>query len=342
MSTAQVYVSLEIHRGTQVGRSVAITHSPFRIGKGRESDWHLEDDLLGWEHFEIQIAENEVRVHGLLSDGPVYLNGQRVIGHSLSHDDLIRAGDTEFRVRISEPLPVIAPALSLPVIALPPVPPVVVEDLGLYHLGENQTRRPFAEDPRPMFAAPPQANLGATTFRAAPAFRPVHPDGIFYGLVDSTQDFPWAFTSMRQGYDLVSLFHGELSRELIDVAPYFFAVRAGAPLMGRWAEARGKNLGILLDSAAPAEELFRHLREMFVARDATGQEYFFRYYDPRVLRAYLPSCTPAELAEFFGPIRAIVVEGAAEVDGYLLYRRGEDGGLDIQPLGALEHRPAMA
>jgi hypothetical protein len=36
----------------------------------------------------------------------------------------------------------------------------------------------------------------------------------------------------------------------------------------------------------------------------------FRYYDPRVLRSYLPTCTPEELAQVFGPIHSFVMESA--------------------------------
>jgi hypothetical protein len=34
----------------------------------------------------------------------------------------------------------------------------------------------------------------------------------------------------------------------------------------------------------------------------------FRFYDPRVLRAFLPACDRMEIAEFFGPIRVFVIE----------------------------------
>jgi hypothetical protein len=35
----------------------------------------------------------------------------------------------------------------------------------------------------------------------------------------------------------------------------------------------------------------------------------FRYYDPRVLRTYLPTCSQQDLGEFFGPVLNYVVEG---------------------------------
>ena len=52
----------------------------------------------------------------------------------------------------------------------------------------------------------------------------------------------------------------------------------------------------------------------------------FRWYDPRVLRVYLPTCTVGELREVFGPARAFLVE---DVDpGVLLrYELADDGRL---------------
>ena len=38
---------------------------------------------------------------------------------------------------------------------------------------------------------------------------------------------------------------------------------------------------------------------------------YFRYYDPRVLRAWLPTCDPAQLAEFFGPVEFFIAEDEA-------------------------------
>jgi hypothetical protein len=54
----------------------------------------------------------------------------------------------------------------------------------------------------------------------------------------------------------------------------------------------------------------------------------FRYYDPRVLRVYLPTCQPNELRTVFGPIRSYLVEGEDgksliefEFDGNRLHER---------------------
>jgi hypothetical protein len=40
-----------------------------------------------------------------------------------------------------------------------------------------------------------------------------------------------------------------------------------------------------------------------------GRELYFRFYDPRVLRVFLPTCTLQQTAEFFGPVSSYLVEG---------------------------------
>jgi hypothetical protein len=56
------------------------------------------------------------------------------------------------------------------------------------------------------------------------------------------------------------------------------------------------------------EKLRRHLRRLLLVKDTGGRRLVFRYYDPRVLRKYLPTCFPAELEEMFGPIERFWME----------------------------------
>lgn len=59
-------------------------------------------------------------------------------------------------------------------------------------------------------------------------------------------------------------------------------------------------------------------------RDEKGRRLVFRYYDPCVLRVYLPTCNPAELRTVYGPIECFWTE--AESPNNILEfrtRRGE-------------------
>jgi hypothetical protein len=40
----------------------------------------------------------------------------------------------------------------------------------------------------------------------------------------------------------------------------------------------------------------------------SGERVYFRFYDPRVMRVFLPACTPEDTTQFFGPIQNYLVE----------------------------------
>jgi hypothetical protein len=131
----------------------------------------------------------------------------------------------------------------------------------------------------------------------------LQPGERLYGIVDAAQDKELAFEARdRFKLPIRMLFQGEAAEYMGDVAPYLIPIDPGSEYLESWAERWDRNVGILLTSFADPLKLFRHLREIFVVKDEEGQEYFFRYYDPRVLRAFLPTCTPEQAREFFGPI----------------------------------------
>ena len=56
---------------------------------------------------------------------------------------------------------------------------------------------------------------------------------------------------------------------------------------------------------ATLEELRRHFRKFLKVEDPKGKSLIFRYYDPRVLRVYLPTCNAMELQTVFGPVNGV-------------------------------------
>jgi hypothetical protein len=73
----------------------------------------------------------------------------------------------------------------------------------------------------------------------------------------------------------------------------------------------GDSWGIFFRTDIPVLDVRKHLRTLFRVKDESGRILIFRWYDPRVLRAYLPTCLPAELRTFFGPIDRFYCEGQA-------------------------------
>jgi len=125
--------------------------------------------------------------------------------------------------------------------------------------------------------------------------------------------------------DNCCLYSGDLPSELKLAAPYLVSLdpedRTTQYILKRgW----GNGWGIFLRSSNGMETLRRHLKSLLMVKDYKGRRLLFRYYDPRVLRVYLPTCWPAELEKVFGPVKAYLAEGA-ESGTAIQYRLGDRG-----------------
>ncbi|MFN3149494.1 DUF4123 domain-containing protein [Bremerella sp.] len=141
-----------------------------------------------------------------------------------------------------------------------------------------------------------------------------------YAVLDAAQDPDLAMEIMRgKQLPMSSLFEGRAAPSMMTVAPYLIAFDTKDGLLDHWSHRWGTNLGIFVISDAAPRDILKHLRHIFVVQDESGQEYFFRFYDPRVIAPFIPTCEPKEFVEFFGPVTSFVVEsGQSDV---LVYRR---------------------
>ena len=106
------------------------------------------------------------------------------------------------------------------------------------------------------------------------------------------------------------LYSGPLTPDLEMAAPYLVQLDHGYRDTHRLIrQAWGNGWGVFLRSDTSLKKLRRHLREFLVVRDTKGTRMVFRYYDPRVLRVYLPTCEVGELRTVFGPIDCFWTEG---------------------------------
>ena len=111
------------------------------------------------------------------------------------------------------------------------------------------------------------------------------------------------------GADTRCLFQGQTAKELSDVAPYLLALDPKSELAAwLFGEGWGQSWGIHVVSAAPIDEVRTHFRHFLMVLDHMGKAFYFRLYDPRVLRVFLPTCDAEQLRALFGPIEAFIVE----------------------------------
>ena len=112
------------------------------------------------------------------------------------------------------------------------------------------------------------------------------------------------------------LYRGELQPDMASVAPYLVRLEPGSEFTG-WVlkEGWGQHWGVFILSSATLRELRNHFREFHTVELPDLRTVLFRYYDPRVLRSFLPACNPEEIKLFFGPVSEFLVEADPAVSG---------------------------
>ena len=111
------------------------------------------------------------------------------------------------------------------------------------------------------------------------------------------------------------------ARELENVVPYLIKLSFDDHPFTDWVVENGwgKYWGIFIESDASMDELAYHFKTISVVADEQGNQMYFRYYDPRVLSIYLPTCNEDELNIVFGPVRRFIVENPKKADDILEY-----------------------
>ena len=120
------------------------------------------------------------------------------------------------------------------------------------------------------------------------------------------------------------LFRGERPPDVQEVAPYVVQLTPGG-LFADWllGACFGKHWGIFAHSRHSIKEMRRHFRSLITVYDETGKPMIFRFYDPRVLPNFLPTCDADELKTFFGNVDNFFAENV-KAQTLLSYRVEND------------------
>jgi len=317
----------------------------------------ISDPGISRRHFEVQWDGSVCRVSDLGSSNGTRVNGQLVGSAMLRDGDRIDAGETSFRIEIREQEAIVPPpatSFEQPAARAPEPMPVGSPPPAKLAI---PPAKPSEAEPPPPVARPPEEAAPTpapvepiTVIRPIPIFESVEsrpeatkvsapPGGTLleklssavgkdsdthlYAIVDAAQSNDLVFHARLMGHDVYTLFSGDMAVGTAHVGPCLIPLASPLPFLEKWTEALGGNAGVLFESASEFEALYRHLREIFIVTDEEEQEFFFRYYDPRVLRVFLPTCRPEELAEFFGPVSRWIADDD-KAEGYCIYERSAD------------------
>jgi hypothetical protein len=125
-------------------------------------------------------------------------------------------------------------------------------------------------------------------------------------------------TAKNLNADCISLFRGSSEESLEMVAPYLFSFSPGSEfiiwfLNKGW----GDSWGILFSSTEDQNMLVSHFQKLIFEKTMDRGNFYFRFYDPRVLRVFLQTCNSQQLSDFFGPVDCFVCEDGDQNTGLI-------------------------
>ena len=285
-----------------VRKAVIEAGGKLRVGQSERADLVVPADrTMSALHCEIGWDGERCSVVARSSQGGTFLNGERVEQGELKNGDWIRVGGTV---------------------------------LSVYFEG----------------ATPPRAESGIRgdgTDRFTPvqadalAALQAEPGGLF-AVLDATRTLRVIEVLRESVEEYRSLYEGIQGEALAMQAPYLVRLPRGARLLEQTVlEGWGKGWGVYLTSRRPFDEVRTQLRRLLMVRnDQSGRQMYFRFYDPQMLRLFLPTCALRQREQIFGEIEGFLVEGrdgevvrlkAREAPALLtraLVREPEDMGLD--------------
>lgn len=294
---------LRVISGPMAGHSAHIPGDrPLLVGRAPESDLSITSDgELSALHFSVEQIDGSYLLRDLGSRNGTQVNRERAREVSLRDGDKIRAGATLFEVVRREPNRRCAPTK--------PAPP------------SRRARRPELVATGAPFTASARARLRQ---ERSPLF----------AVVDAARDPRIRLLLGEAGEQTASLYTGFQGEILADVGPTLVHLPHGSTLLDALVDCGwGDSWGVFLTSNRPFGDVRKHLRRFLLVESGAGKQQYFRFYDPRVLRGFLPTCAPRKLEALFEEIEAFAME--AEHPGKLL-RFTAQGGKAIREESALE------
>ena len=295
---------VEILSGSQTGRKLEVFPGrPLRFGRTNKSDLALGDDsYLSSVHFQLDSDGDKCVLLDLGSSNGTYLNGTRVSQATLQHGDSIAAGQTNFLFHLHRDAEPPAPSPGAMTTRISSFVRVPLPEPSSQQVVAAAARPATATvnlrtDPPPL--APPQEKL-AKLLRSEPHS--------LYALLDGARDRAIG-TYLASSGAAFQWIWGADANAAPEFSPCLVATQAPAKLledlirMG-WS----RYWGVYLTSDAPPETITAHLRRFLRLRTDDGEAFHFRFHDPRILRALLPSSTPHEAEQLFGPVERYLME----------------------------------
>jgi len=334
-----MHLELVIVDGPQSGRRFTLGRNPVTFGRSvGATNTFPQDSFMSGMHLSVQYALSCLIVLDLRSSNGTFLNGQRITQSLAVPGDVIKIGTLTLQVVIGKPPSPSPDPVEPEVLPEPPAPaplvgattvmaavtepmPAVTEDAVVDKFEPDALE---FEDPafeEPAIDAFQQIEKPVIEEVLAPQAEPVgkvhesvltwlegtaHP---LFCLIDPGVHVTVPSLLEQASERMESLHDGGADNILARFAPHVVQLGLGSPLLRELVEnGWGQGWACFFTSDASLEELAAHFRKFFMVQLEGGKEIYFRFYDPTVLRGFLPAGSAEELTVFFGPVVEWMIE----------------------------------
>ena len=275
-------IILEAVSGPVLGRRIEVRGgSIVRIGRTGKSDYPIEEDgYLSGLHFSVECDGTQCRIRDLGSSNGTFVNGSRVTEQVVQEGDSVVAGGSTFVIHVD-----LLPSIT----------------------GVEMTRAATVPTPLAVatkMMAEPAPQQGGYSPAETALLNALYASGEeVFAVVDASRDSRIPAFLDAAGEPYTSL---DTSGR---AAAYVVALPAEARLVHVFVkDGWGHGWGFYGTSKASLETVRAHFTSFVSLQTPSGAPMTFRFWDPRVLRAMVPSMSPAEADAFFGPCERIIVE----------------------------------
>ncbi|MEZ4390413.1 MAG: FHA domain-containing protein [Polyangiales bacterium] len=291
-------LTMTILSGPHAGHSVQVPMgTPRTFGRDAQADVVLSDPYLNDAHFAVYCEADGARLRDLASQNGTFVNDEPVQDHPLRDGDRVTAGQTLFRVDLSAGVgahdPLDDDDLTVELIAA-----------GMRQEPHDRARWALTAEELPLFAVVDVA-------KNPELLELLNESGDQFCAFDETQD-PDA---------------------LGPTAPFLTALTPSTPSFAALLDLTwGNGQAIFLTSRAPFMDLYAHLIAQVDWND-DGSLRHPGWWEPRELVELLAQTRGEHLAEFYGPIDALLAEGPDRKLMRRYTRAGDDVATEDIPLG---------
>ncbi len=252
-------------------RAVLTPGKVLRIGRHGDDIELVKDPRVSRAHLEVEWDGKRCVVRDRGSATGTEINGAKIADAEARNGDWIRVGDTLISVHF-----------------------------------EGFSRRV----PRPKIAGRP-GNVITRARKKSVLEALADEKAHLYAILDATRS-PRILELLRESVEYSrSLYEGDEGDAMWEAAPYLVDLADKRSRLVRALVTEGlvRRWGIFFLSTRPFRDVRRHFRRFLMVQDEAAERMYFRFYDPVVLRAFLPTCTAVQAKEFFQDIEAFLVEG---------------------------------